>query len=66
MTVPNYKKRKRILQDYGKFVCLFVTEATYLCVKTGSEQGSYANPLCQVTAVTAESFAGPVLQGDYY
>ena len=41
--------------------CLFVTEATRLCVKTGSEQGSYANPLCQITAVTAESFAAPVL-----
>ena len=27
----------------------------------GSEQGSYANPLCQVTAVTAESFGAPVL-----
>ena len=25
------------------------------------EQGSYANPLCQITAVTAESFAAPVL-----
>ena len=41
--------------------CLFVTEATHLSVKTGSEQGSYANPLCQVTALTAESFAAPVL-----
>ena len=43
------------------FVCLFVTEATRLWVKTGSEQRSYANPLCQITAVTAESFAVPVL-----
>ena len=40
---------------------LFVTEATHWCVKTGSEQGSYANLLCQVTAVTAESFLAPVL-----
>ena len=43
------------------FVCLFVTEVTRLWVKTGSERGSYANPLCQITAVTAESFAAPVL-----
>ena len=42
-------------------VCLFVTEATHLSVKTSSEQGSYANPLCQITAVTAESFVVPVL-----
>ena len=41
---------------------LFVTEATRLWVKTGSEQGSYANSLCQITAVTAESFAAPVLE----
>ena len=27
----------------------------------GSERGSYANPLCQTTAVTAGSFAAPVL-----
>ena len=25
------------------------------------QQGSYANPLCQITAVTTESFAAPVL-----
>ena len=43
------------------FVCLFVTEVTHLSVKTGSERGSYANPLCQITAITAESFAAPVL-----
>ena len=42
-------------------VCLFVTEATRLWVKTGSERGSYANPLCLTTAVTAGSFAAPVL-----
>ena len=40
---------------------MFVTEATHLSVKTGSEQGCYANPLCQITAVTVESFAAPVL-----
>ena len=40
---------------------LFVTEATHWCVKTGSEQGSYANPLYQITAVTAESFGVPVV-----
>ena len=45
-----------------KMFCLFVTEATHLSVKTGSKQGSYANPQCQITAVTAESFAVPVLE----
>ena len=40
---------------------MFVREATHMSVKTGSERGSYANPLCQITAVTAESFAVPVL-----
>ena len=40
---------------------MFVTEAARMSVKTGSKQGSYANSLCQVTAVTAESFAVPVL-----
>jgi len=29
----------------AQMVCLFVTEATHMSVKTGSERGSYANPL---------------------
>ena len=40
------------------FVC---NRGTQFSVKTCSEQESYANPLCQITAVTAESFAAPVL-----
>ena len=40
---------------------MFVTKATHLSVKMGSERGSYANPLCQITAVTAESFTAPFL-----
>ena len=45
------------LSSKGNFSCLFVCNR----VKTGSEKGSYANILCQITAVTAESFAAPVL-----
>ena len=33
------------LKNMKKKVCLFVTEATHWFVKTGSKQGSYANPL---------------------
>ena len=36
-----------------RFVCMFVTEATHLSVKTGSERGSYANTY----AVAASSSA---------
>ena len=60
LTSPNsqffIKQHREVL-----FVCLFVTEATRLWVKTGSERGSYANPLCLTTAVTAGSFVAPVL-----
>ena len=48
---PEYKEgniEESVLKAFlqvRKYFCLFVTEATHSCDKTGSERGSYANPL---------------------